>query len=38
MKIIVSIIIHLGRNPKNGGSPPRDIKDKVKDIFNKKFE
>lgn len=24
MKVIISIINHLGKNPKNGGSPPMD--------------
>lgn len=28
-----SIIIHLGRNPKNGGNPPKDKKLNIKNIF-----
>jgi hypothetical protein len=24
LKIIISIVIHLGKNPKKGGSPPKD--------------
>jgi hypothetical protein len=27
-KIIISIINHLGKNPKNGGSPPKDKRGK----------
>lgn len=31
--IINSIIIHLGKNPKNGGKPPKDNKSKNNEIF-----
>lgn len=31
--IKISIIIHLGRNPKNGGSPPNERKLNIKNIF-----
>lgn len=27
------MVIHLGRNPKNGGSPPRERKLKINPIF-----
>lgn len=33
-KIINSIIIHLGKNPKNGGNPPRESKTKNNVNFN----
>lgn len=32
--VIVWIVIHLGRNPRNGGNPPNDIKFRIKKIFN----
>ena len=38
MKTIISIINHLGKNPKNGGSPPKDNKFKKIVNFMKKFE
>lgn len=28
------IVIHFGKNPKNGGSPPKDRKFKLKNRFN----
>jgi len=31
------IVIHLGKNPKNGGNPPKDIKFNEKRNFIKKF-
>jgi hypothetical protein len=33
-----SIINHLGKNPKKGGNPPRDKRDKNIKIFIKKME
>lgn len=32
LNLKVSITVHLGKNPKNGGSPPNDnkIEDKIK--------
>jgi len=32
------MINHLGKNPRNGGSPPKDSKDKKIKIFIKKLE
>jgi hypothetical protein len=36
--IINSIIIHLGKNPKNGGNPPNDKSVINREIFIIKFE
>lgn len=33
-KINISIIIHFGKNPKNGGNPPNDNKGKKSIIFS----
>lgn len=38
MEINSSIINHLGKNPRNGGKPPRDKRDKNIKIFIKKIE
>lgn len=31
-------MIHLGKNPKKGGSPPKDIKLIIKEILIKEFK
>jgi len=36
-KINISIINHLGKNPKNGGSPPNDKRGKEINNFKKLF-